>query len=158
MSLFQKVVCTLLLGISTAVTLQGEVVAHINESKKVVKGLGFEKAEGRWQVVLNQFSAFAGPFSFQLIITSPTGKRFRSGVIASNDLPTSATIVLKNPVKGTYLVFAKLINVVNGGFVNCVTTVSNDKNDVIYRKGTVVTANSVLAGKRSLLTEFSIPN
>lgn len=158
MSMFQKIVSSLLLGILPCLAMNGKEVTNATEPKKFTKDLGFKKVEETWQVTVDHFSALAGPFSFQLIITAPTGKRYRTGVITSNGLPSQATILLKNPVKGTYLVFAKFLNVVNSGFVESIITITNGQNTVRYVKPAIITASTTaLAGTRNLLTEFSIP-
>lgn len=120
---------------------------------------GYRKIHRIWRVSFDSLASASGTCSFQLVVKSPTGKIYSSALLSSTDLPSNVTIEMKNPRRGGYLVFAKIISATGIATISFSANTSNNKNQSVYKlnqSGFAATSSSI--GNEIFIGAFSVPH
>lgn len=117
-----------------------------------------KRVHGTWKWTITNFDAPSGNFEFRILITSPSGKIYRSKKLNAADLPTPPlSIKLKNPEVGPHLIFFHLLKITTIGSVGILATTSNTKNTRKFLSFVGVSGDPLLLHKRVIASAISIP-
>ena len=128
-------------------------------SEVIEKGLSkSRKIHGTWKFTIPQFLAASGDFTFRMLITSPTGKQYKTKPISSANLPATPLILeIENPRSGQHIIFFELLSINVSGSISFISTISNNKNHREYILPVDMETDPRLVGKRFTMSAFSIP-
>lgn len=134
--------------------------ADITQAQLKPKGEhGFKKAKGIWTLTLSNFSTVSSDFTYEIIVSSPTGKQYKTPILSSSNQPVEPVVIeLKDPVKGPYFVYVKVLSATVNGILNILAQVSNNKNSTSYQ--TTYTLNPAIdpVNENVFLSAFSVPH
>lgn len=134
--------------------------AEISSPELIAKnGTQFERAEGVWTFTLSDFSTVSSDFTYKIILSSPTGKQYKTSLLYSSSSPLDPVVIkIKDPIKGPYFVYIQVMSATVNGNLTVIAKVSNHKNSTRYRSTYILNPVFHPINKKVFLGAFSVPH